>query len=112
MQFVLIIRDDESMQPTQEELFADPVHQEWLADIERRGVFLAGQRLRPSAETTTVRVRGAETLVSDGPFAETKDVVGGFTLIDCADRAEAIDIAARHPFARFGTIEVRPVWEL
>ncbi len=111
MQFVLIIRADESAQPTQEELFADPVHRAWLDEIDRRGVFRGGQRLRPSAEAARVRVRGAETLVSDGPFAETKDVVGGVTLIDCADIAEAIDIASRHPFARFGTIEVRPVWE-
>ncbi len=111
MQFVLIIRNDESVQPTQEELFADPVHQEWLADVEGRGVLRSGQRLRPSGEAARVRVRGDETLVSDGPFAETKDVVGGVTLIECADLTEAIDIAARHPFARFGTVEVRPVWE-
>jgi hypothetical protein len=58
-----------------------------------------------------VQVRGGETLVSDGPYAETKDLMGGFLLIECAHLDEAIEIAAGHPFAKFGAIEVRPVWE-
>jgi len=56
-------------------------------------------------------VRGDEVLLSDGPFAETKEQVGGYDLIECADLDEAIEMASKHPVARFGTIEVRPIWE-
>lgn len=56
-------------------------------------------------------MRGGETLVSDGPFAETKDVVGGIDIIECADLDEALAIAANHPYAARGCVEVRPVWE-
>lgn len=108
---MLLICDDETASPSNEELAADPVHQAWLADLDRRGGKLAGARLRPSVDATTVQVREGETLVSDGPFAETKDFVGGFVIVDCADLDEAIDIAAGHPYARFGKIEIRPVWE-
>jgi hypothetical protein len=67
-----------------EEMDADPVNQAWSADLERRGAEVYGVRLRPSGEATTVRVRGGETLVSDGPFAETKDLIGGIVVVDCA----------------------------
>jgi hypothetical protein len=60
---------------------------------------------------TTVRVADGETLVTDGPFAETKDVVGGLVVVECADLDEAIAIAQGHPYARRGSIEIRPVWE-
>jgi hypothetical protein len=69
------------------------------------------------ADATSVRVRAGETLVSDGPFAETKDLVGGFVLVECRHPDEAIEVAApivgrpRHPVARHGIVEVRPVWE-
>jgi len=75
-----------------------------------RGVLQGGERLRPSADATTVRVRGGDVLVSDGPFAETKEQIGGYFLVDCADLDEAIEIAAKIPGARFGSIEVRPIW--
>ena len=68
-------------------------------------------RLRPIVDSTTVQVRGGEVVLSDGPFAETKEQVGGFDLIDCRDLDEAIEVASKHPAARFGTIEVRPLWE-
>ncbi|REE71171.1 hypothetical protein C8E05_0517 [Rhodococcus wratislaviensis] len=111
MKYVLLICDDESVSPTNEELAADPVHQAWWEDVQRRGGLLVGQRLRPVVDATTVRVRGGETLVSDGPFAETKDFVGGFVMVECANLDEAIEIAAGHPYARWGGVEVRPVWE-
>jgi hypothetical protein len=111
VKYVLLIRDDESVAPTNEELEADPVHQAWFADLERRGVKEYGLRLRTVTSATTVRVRDGETLVSDGPFAETKDVVGGFVVVDCADLDEAIAIAEGHPYARWGGVEIRPVWE-
>jgi hypothetical protein len=111
MKYVLLICDDEVGAPSNEELDADPVHQVWLADLERRGGKLAGARLRPTVDATTVRVRDGETLVSDGPFAETKDFVGGIVILDCEDLDEAIAIASGHPYARRGSIEIRPVWE-
>ena len=111
MKYVLLICDDESVSPTNEELAADPVHQAWWEDVQRRGGLLAGQRLRPVVDATTVRVRDGETLVSDGPFAETKDFVGGFVMVECANLDEAIEIAAGHPYARWGGVEIRPVWE-
>jgi hypothetical protein len=58
-----------------------------------------------------VRVRAEQLLLSDGPFAETKEQIGGFCLIECADLDEAIEIAAKHPAAGYGTIEVRPLWQ-
>lgn len=111
MKYVLLICDDEVDAPTNEELAADPLHQAWEADLERRGAELAGERLRPSETATTIRVRDGETLVSDGPFAETKDFVGGVVILECANLDEAIEIAAGHVYARRGCIEIRPVWE-
>lgn len=111
MKYVLLICDDESAMPSNEDLDADPVHQAWMADLDRRGARLFGARLRPVADATTVRARNGETLVSDGPFAETKDFVGGFVVVECADLDEAIAIAAGHPYAQWGSVEIRPVWE-
>jgi hypothetical protein len=111
MKYVLLICDDEVDAPSNEELDADPVHQAWIADLERRGARLGGARLRPVVDATTVRVRDGETLVSDGPFAETKDFVGGIVILECEDLDEAITITAGHPYARRGSIEIRPVWE-
>jgi hypothetical protein len=68
--------------------------------------------LRPDSDATTVRVRDAELLVSDGPFVETRELVGGFDVIDCADLDEAIEIASKHPVAKFGTVEIRPIWPM
>ncbi|WP_129668777.1 YciI family protein [Phytoactinopolyspora endophytica] len=110
MKYALLICDDESASPSNEDLAADPVHQAWEADLERRGVELFGARLRPVADATTVRVREGETLISDGPFAETKDFVGGVVVIECADLDEAITIAGGHPYARWSSVEIRPVW--
>jgi hypothetical protein len=74
----------------------------------RRAPF--GSRLRPVSDATTVRVRAGEVLLSDGPFAETKEQMGGFDLIECKDLDEAIEVASKHPGAKFGTIELRPLW--
>jgi hypothetical protein len=81
----------------------------WLADLRRRGVLQVHEGLHPSRTATTVRVRGDEVLLTDGPFAETKDQVGGFAVIECDDIDEAIEIATGHPAVRFGQVEIRPV---
>ncbi|ADB32922.1 YCII-related protein [Kribbella flavida DSM 17836] len=110
MRYVLLIWHGEEHSEPPEEIGAWPEHQAWLADLETRGLRQGGARLRPAA-TTKVQVRDGEILVSDGPYAETKDLIGGFVLIDCEHLDEALEVAAGHPFAKFGTVEVRPVWE-
>jgi hypothetical protein len=111
MKYVLLISDDEAYSPTPEELGADPAMQAWEADLNRRTGVWSGARLRPVADATSVQVRNGETLVSDGPFAETKDFVGGFVYLECDDLDDAIAIAAAHPYAQWGRVEIRPVWE-
>ena len=83
----------------------------WVAEMDGRGVRLQGDRLRPVSEAATVQVRGGEVLVSDGPFAETKEQIAGFDVLECADLDEAIEVASRHPVARIGTVELRPFWQ-
>lgn len=76
------------------------------------GQYFSAAPLHPTSETTCVRVRDGKRLVTDGPFAETREQVGGYFLIEAKDRDEAISIAARIPGARIGTVEVRPVTEV
>lgn len=80
----------------------------WVAEMDGRGVRLLGRELNLPGTAATVRVREGETLVSDGPFAETKEFVAGFDLLECADLDEAIEVAAKHPSSWFHTIEIRP----
>jgi hypothetical protein len=82
----------------------------WLDEMIERGIRLDGDQLRPPKEAKTVRVRGGRTLATDGPFAETKEVIIGFDVLECADIDEAVAVAAQHPVAESGTIEVRPFW--
>ncbi len=84
----------------------------WVDEMTRRGIAVDGDRLRPPQDATTVRVRGGRLLVTDGPFTEAKEWVAGFDLLECRDLDEAIEVASRHPMARFGTLELRPVWPL
>lgn len=84
----------------------------WFADVEARGKWVAGDRLRPAQDAKTVRVRSGGLLVTDGPFAESKESIAGFDILDCDDINEAIEIASRHPMARFGRVELRPFWPI
>lgn len=88
----------------------DPDLDVWLAECRRRGVLVHGDRLQPVAQASTVRRRGPDVLVSDGPFAETKEQVAGYDLIECGSVEEAREIASGHPAAALGTVEVRPIW--
>ena len=83
----------------------------WVAEMDARGVRKDGDRLRPVADATTVRMRGSELLLTDGPFAEGTEVIGGFDLLECADLDEALEVAGKHPWAAYGGIELRPVCE-
>ena len=82
----------------------------WLDDLQERGIWITGDRLAPPRRARSVRVRDGKPIVTDGPFAETKEALGGFDLIECDSFEEAVEIAAGHPVARMGTIEVRPLW--
>jgi len=82
----------------------------WLDDVQARGSWVTGDQLAPPRRARSVRRRDGKTLVTDGPFVATKEAIGGFDLIECGSLDEAVEIAAGHPIAEFGTIEVRPLW--
>jgi hypothetical protein len=90
---------------------ADPEEVAWVTEMETTGVKLNGGRLRPSSEAKVLRIRAGEQLLTDGPFAETKEQIAGFDVLECGSLAEAIEVAARHPTARMGTFELRQFWE-
>jgi hypothetical protein len=81
-------------------------------EMGRRGVLEGGARLRPTGDATTVRVRDGEVVTFDGPFAETKEQMGGYYVVNCKDLDEAIEVAAKLPGAAEGCIEVRPIWDM
>ena len=110
MRYMLMICHEGSSLPGPASIEADPRYRFWREEMTRRGVLRGGARLRPTEDATTVRVREEEVLLSDGPFAETKEWIAGYDMIECEDLDEAIEVASRHPVARFGSIEVRPLW--
>ena len=115
MKYALLIYASEQDWASQSEEQAQAVNQEYMAftkDIIDRGLMKGGEALQGMATATTVRVRDGETLTTDGPFAETKEQLGGFYLVDCKDLDEAIETAAQIPDVRRGSIEVRPVMEI
>jgi hypothetical protein len=113
MRYALLVCIDESRELSEED--AERQYAEFMAfqdEMEARGVLVARERSRPTSLATTVRERDQGLVVADGPFAETKEQIAGFYIVDCEDLDEAIEIASRNPGARYGTIEVRPVWEI
>ena len=115
MQYMLLIHDDPSAWAGMSEDEANAVMGEYFAystAIREEGIFVAGDALKGREEARTVSVRDGQRLVKDGPFAETKELVGGYYLVDCATLDQAIDAAARIPSARFGAVEVRPVAQM
>jgi len=115
MRYALLIANDEVAYEARSPKEAQATLAEygaWVEEMGKRGVLQGGERLRPTTEATTVRVQDSETLTTDGPFAETKEQIGGFFLVDCKDLDEAIEVAAKLPGAKHGTIEVRPIWEM
>jgi hypothetical protein len=115
MRYALLIYASEQDWASQTEEESQAVNQEYMAftkDIIDRGLMKGGEALQPTSTATGVRVRNGDTLTTDGPFAETKDQLGGFYLVDCKDLDEAVEVAAGIPDARRGTIEVRPVMEV
>ena len=112
MQYLLLIYDEEQIwgkmsQAEQGKMYAE--YGQFGAEIKQSGNHVAGHQLQPIATATTVRLRDGKRLLTDGPFAETKEQLGGFYLVNAKDLDEAIAIAARIPSARTGSIEVRPL---
>ncbi|HYH78569.1 MAG TPA: YciI family protein [Longimicrobium sp.] len=112
MKYLCLIYDDENIWATMPKDECDAMLAEYFTftdEIEKSGQHLAGEALQPVATATTVRVRNGKLSTTDGPFAETKEQLGGFYLVEARDLNEAIQVAARIPSARLGSIEVRPV---
>jgi len=113
MRYLLMVCVDEDVDLSEDESAAmrnDAIA--WMEEMDGRGVRLMGNALRPTSDATTIRVRDGEVLVSDGPFAETKEQIGGFDILECGDLDEALEVASKHPVARIGAIELRPFWAL
>lgn len=113
MQYALLIYDSEAAAPAEGTPEADEIFQRYWSlseDIKKEGVDRGGEALHPVAAATTVRVRDGETQLTDGPFAETKEQLGGFYMVEVDDLDQAVSIAARIPGAETGCVEVRPVW--
>lgn len=106
MRYLLLIYDDENNAPGDLEPWF-----EYTEAMQKSGVMQGGEALHPTPAATTVRVRNGETVATDGPFAETREQLGGFYLVDCKDLDQAIEWAARMPNADRGSIEIRPVME-
>src|SRR6266852_2851589 len=113
MQYMLLIYHDEKnrMKPDEESAMLRE-YMTFTQDIVKNGKFKAGDRLEPTANATTVRVKNGKTTTVDGPFAETKEQLGGYYLVEAKDLDEAISIAAKIPGAKHGSIEVRPVFQM
>ena len=115
MQYLLLIYTAElppDAQPDPEVIGAElELYNAFTRETRERGQFIAGEALDSTSTATSVRIRDGRTVVTDGPFAETKEALGGFYLLECKDLDEAIEMAAKIPAARRGTIEVRPVWD-
>lgn len=111
MKYLCLVYSNEEALHALPESPQDSECQAYAESVAASGRMLAAEALQPVATATTVRMRGGEMSITDGPFAETKEQLGGFYLIEAADMAEATEIARGIPPARFGTVEIRPVWE-
>ncbi len=114
MQYALLIYTDEKMESSYSKEDGDKIMAEYYAyteAVKKAGVERGGEALHPTSAATTVRVRDGKTVSTHGPFAETKEQLGGFYLVECKNLDEAIEWAAKIPGARFGSVEVRPVMD-
>jgi hypothetical protein len=115
MRYILLIANDEQSylaRSPQEAETSLGAYGKWAETMGARGILQGGERLRPTTDATSVQVKNGEVITSDGPFAETKEQIGGYFLVDCKNLDEAIEVASQLPGAKDGTIEVRPIWEM
>ncbi len=110
MKYMMFVCTDAEPDPPTGDPKLDDV-EDWVARHDASGARVTGEALRPTSDATTVRVRGGKVLVTDGPFAETREWIAGFDILECGDLDEAIAIASEHPMARFGRLELRPFWD-
>jgi hypothetical protein len=116
MRYLLLIGGDENILNNLPEPQLSARHQAWATytnDLVAANKLRGGERLRPIASATTVRMNGGQRLLSDGPFAETKEQLGGFYIVETDDLDEAVELASKMPhLADGGSVEVRPIWEM
>jgi hypothetical protein len=115
MKYLCLIYQDETLAQKVPKAEAESVFAEYISftdGLKQSGHYLGSNRLQPTQTATTVKVRNGKLSTTDGPFAETKEQLGGYYLIEARDLNDAIQIAAKIPSARYGSIEVRPVWEI
>jgi hypothetical protein len=110
IQYMMLVCTDPAVDP-REFARTEPAGP-WVAEMDGRGVRRYGSELEPPGSARTVRVRDSRAIVTDGPFAETKEQIAGFDVLECADLDEAIEVASSHPMARLGILELRPFWPL
>ena len=108
MQYLLLIYSNEETTPSSPEIMQE--YMGFSADTRAQGQYVAGDRLQNVATATTVRVKDGKTITTDGPFAETREQLGGYYLVNAKDLDEAVGLAARIPAARWGSVEVRPIF--
>lgn len=115
MKYLCLIYADETLRQSRPKAEADEIYGEYVAftdSIKKSGHYIGANPLQPTSTATTVRVRDGRVSATDGPFAETKEQLGGYYLVEARGLDDAIQVAARIPSARFGSIEVRPVLEV
>ena len=118
MRYALLIVDSETAHPSPEPSSPEVVEQvmkaynDYTQMLKDRGAYLGGEALEPNPTATTVRVQDGKPIVTDGPFVESKEALGGFYIVECASLDEALDWAVRLPDARHGGVEVRPVLDV
>ena len=115
MRYMLLIYESEANAQKMTKEDGQKMMGEYMAftdDIRRSGQYVAGAPLQPTPSATTVRVTNGKTLTTDGPFAETREQLGGYYLVDAKDLNEAIALAARIPASRTGSVEIRPIMEI
>ena len=111
MKYLLLMYASESKFPPPEEIQADvPAWQALLKETKEAGVLVSTNGVAPDSNATTVRIREGKTMLTDGPFAETHEQLGGYFLLDCKDLDEAIHWAEKIPTVKYGSIEIRPLW--
>ncbi len=114
MRYMMLIYTDETAESRRTAAQNEAVMAEYGSftnEVRQRGSFLNGDALQPTTTATTVRTRGGKAVALDGPFAETKEQLGGFYILDCQDLDEAIELAAKIPAAKVGSVEIRPILE-
>jgi hypothetical protein len=115
MKYLCLIYSDETMWPKLPKAETDSMMAEYMAfteSLKKSGQYLGSNRLQPTHASTTVRIRNGKLSTTDGPFAETKEQLGGYYLVEARDLNDAIQVASRIPSARAGSIEVRPIHEM